>query len=443
MVTYEDLVEVYYDCRVHKSRTNNCIKFTLDVEGNLYDMMQAINNRTYQPKRSICFVVSRPKYREVFAADFADRIVHHYIRLRLEPIIEQKFNDRTFNCRNGKGTLAGVTQLKHDMIECSHNYTTDCYVATVDINSFFMSIPKKLVENLVIQLVKDKYDGDDKEDLIYLCHVVLSHSPEDNCIKHSSDEMWTHLPSSKSLFTNGKGLGMPIGNLPSQMFANYLLNEVDWAIETDCGIKYHGRYVDDIYLVAETKEQILNAIPIIRTRLESLGLKLSPNKFYIQHYSKGIDFTGAIVKPGRVYPLNRTVTSFRHSIDRLNQCKTKSQIIKALYSVNSYLGLMRQYNSYAIRYNALHEIDKRLYKWIYIKGNMEVVALKRKYHPKTRINYRLSHGLNHKLSLPRPIADFEEREDRTKYIRLLAEYTSVDIFPISELKERARLLSNI
>ena len=74
---------------------------------------------------------------------------------------------------------------------------------------------------------------------------------------------------------------------------------------------------------------------------------------------------------------------------------------------------------------------------------MEVVALKRKYHPKTRINYRLSHGLNHKLSLPRPIADFEEREDRTKYIRLLAEYTSVDIFPISELKERARLLSNI
>lgn len=65
MVTYEGLVEAYLDCRVHKSRTNNCIRFTLDVEGNLYNMMQAINNRTYYPKRSICFVVSRPKYREV------------------------------------------------------------------------------------------------------------------------------------------------------------------------------------------------------------------------------------------------------------------------------------------------------------------------------------------------------------------------------------------
>lgn len=440
MVTYEDLVEAYYDCRVHKSRTNNCIKFTLDVEGNLYDMMQAINNRTYQPKRSICFVVSRPKYREVFAADFADRIIHHYIRLRLEPIIEKEFNDRTFNCRNGKGTLAGVSQLKRDIIECSHHYTKDCYVATVDIHSFFMSIPKKLVEDLVIQLVNKKYEGEDKEDLIYLCHVVLSHCPENHCIKHSSDEMWNHLPASKSLFTNGDGLGMPIGNLLSQMFANYLLNLVDWAIETDCGIQYHGRYVDDIYLVAETKKQILNAIPIIRARLESLGLKLSPKKFYMQHYSKGIDFTGAIVKPGRVYPLNRTVTSFRHSIDRLNQCKTKSQIIKALYSVNSYLGLMRQYDSYAIRYNVLHGIDKRLYKWIYIKGSMEVVALKRKYHPKARINYRLSHGLNYKLSLPKPIAVFEEREDRIKYIRLLAEYTPVDILPISKLKKESKTI---
>lgn len=101
---------------------------------------------------------------------------------------------------------------------------------------------------------------------------------------------------------------------------------------------------------------------------------------------------------------------------------------------------MRQYNSYAIRYNVLNEIDKRLYKWIYIKGNMEVVALKRKYHPKTRINYRLSHGFSHKLSLPKPIAVFEEREDKTKYIKLLAEYTPVDILPISKLKKESKTI---
>jgi len=436
MVTYEGLVEAYLDCRVHKSRTNNCIRFTLDVEGNLYNMMQAINNRTYYPKRSICFVVSRPKYREVFAADFADRIIHHYIRLRLEPIIEQEFNDRTFNCRNGKGTLAGVDQLKKDIIECSNNYTQDCYVATVDINSFFMSIPKKLVEDMVVRLVEEKYHGEDKDDLIYLCHVILSHCPEENCIRQSSEAMWNNLPASKSLFTNGNGLGMPIGNLPSQMFANYLLNSLDWANEKEFGIKYHGRYVDDIYLVADTKEQILNAIPKIRVKLESLGLKLSPKKFYMQHYTKGLDFTGAVVKPGRVYPLNRTVTSFRHSVHRLNQCRTKSQIIKALSSVNSYLGLLRHYDSYAIRYNGLMEIEPRIFKWVYIKGHMEVVKLKKKYHPRNRIRYRLNHNYQDRLSLPQPIAEFEERDDKDKYIRMLVEYTSINIPPIPILESQ-------
>lgn len=436
MVTYEGLVEAYLDCRVHKSRTNNCIKFTLDVEGNLYDMMQAINNRTYQPKRSICFVVSRPKYREVFAADFADRIIHHYIRLRLEPLIEQEFNDRTFNCRDGKGTLAGVEQLKQDIIQCSNNYTQDCYVATVDINSFFMSIPKKLVEDLVLKLVDEKYFGDDKEELRYLCHIVLSHCPEENCIRQSSASMWNHLPASKSLFTNGAGLGMPIGNLPSQMFANYLLNQLDWAIEKEYGIRFHGRYVDDIYLVAEKPEQILSAIPKIRAKLETLGLKLSPKKFYMQHYTKGLDFTGAVVKPGRVYSLNRTVTNFRHSIKRLNLCRTKSQIIHALSSVNSYLGLLRHYDSYAIRYNGLSEIDTRIFKWVYIKGNMEVVKLKRRYHPRSRIKYRLYHNYQDKLTLPKPIARFEERSDKAKYIRMLSEYTPVTIPPIHILESQ-------
>lgn len=218
------------------------------------------------------------------------------------------------------------------------------------------------------------------------------------------------------------------------MFANYLLNSLDWAIEKEFGIKYHGRYVDDIYLISETPEAILNAIPKIRIKLESLGLKLSPKKFYMQHYTKGLDFTGAVVKPGRIYPLNRTVTNFRHSIHRLNQCKTKSQIIRALSSVNSYLGLLRHYDTYAIRYNGLMEIDVRLFKWLYIQGSMEVVKLKKRYHPRNRIRYRLYHNYQTQLSLPKPIARFEERDDKDKYIRMLSEYTPVEIPPISILE---------
>ena len=89
--------------------------------------MNEVNSRQYKIGKSICFVVRYPRYREVFAGEFRDRIIHHYIALRLEPLFEQIFCDRTYNCRKGKGQLAGVTQLAEDIREESENYTKDAY----------------------------------------------------------------------------------------------------------------------------------------------------------------------------------------------------------------------------------------------------------------------------------------------------------------------------
>lgn len=402
MVTYEGLFEAYLDCRRRKSRTINCVKFTLDYETRLLDMVEAINDKTYRPTRSICFVVTRPKYREVFAADFADRIIHHWIRLRLEPLMELAFNDRTFNCRQGKGTLNGVYQLERDIKECSENYTKDCYAMRVDIQSFFMSISKQEIEKIVDDFIVERYKKDDVDDLRWLCHVVLSNHPEENCIKQSSEELWSMLPPNKSLFTNDYDCGMPIGNLPSQMFANFLLNDVDWMIDEIT--PYHGRYVDDIFAVHQDRQVLLDLVPKIRKALWNHGLKLSRDKFYIQHYSKGISFTGAIIKPGRKYPMNHTVDSFEASVLRLNKCKNLEQIEKALASVNSYLGLMIHYDSYAIRRNILSEIDSKLFKYIYIKGHFEVVSLKKKYTPLYRVKRDIKKKFYYKrISLPGPL----------------------------------------
>lgn len=147
----------------------------------------------------------------------------------------------------------------------------------------------------------------------------------------------------------------------------------------------------------------------------------------MQHYSKGIDFTGAIVKPGRIYPLNRTVTSFKYSIQRLNECRTIKETVSALSSVNSYLGLLRHYDSYAIRYSILNDITPELFKYVYIKGHMETVALKKKYHPKTKLNKRVRAGTLGMPRLPAPIALFEEREDKMKYLKMLSECTLIQI----------------
>lgn len=112
MITTTDILQAYFDCRKNKRRTASATVYEMDYESRLIGLRDRINARTYTPGKSICFVVTRPRYREVFAASFEDRIVHHYIAQKLEPLFEKIFNPRTYNCRKGKGQLYGVDILK-------------------------------------------------------------------------------------------------------------------------------------------------------------------------------------------------------------------------------------------------------------------------------------------------------------------------------------------
>lgn len=378
MVTTDGLLEAYYDCRRRKRRTASAIVYEMNYESNLIALRDRINTRTYQPGKSICFVVTRPRHREVFAASFEDRIVHHYIALRLEPLFELVFSPRTFNCRKGKGQLYGIKMLQADMKEASNGYTTDCYIMKLDLKGFFMSIDKAMLARMIDKFIADYYTGSDIDDLRFLCQTVVLHEPEKNCERHSPAELWSYLPPNKSLFTNGKGKGVAIGNLFAQLFANFLLNILDWHIE-DLGIKYHGRYVDDFYYIHADKQVLLSAVPKIRDKLAELGLSLNEKKFYFQHYTKGVEFTGAVVKPYRTYCCNRTITNFIAAVRKLNRANDIADVEHAACSINSYLGLLRQSNEYGMRCKILWMIEPRAYKWIYIKGRYEVVAIKNKY----------------------------------------------------------------
>ena len=391
MVTTEGMLEAYYDCRRSKRRTASAIVYEMNYESNLIALRDRINTRTYQPGKSICFVVTRPRYREVFAASFEDRIVHHYIALRLEPLFELVFSPRTFNCRKGKGQLYGVKMLEADIKEASNNYTTDCYIMKLDLQGFFMSIDKSMLARMIDKFIVKYYKGNDIDDLRYLCQVVVLHCPEKNCERHSPREMWDHLPANKSLFTNGEGKGVAIGNLFAQLFANFLLNELDWYIE-ELGIKYHGRYVDDFYCIHKDKQVLLSAVPKIRAKLAELGLSLNPKKFYFQHYTKGVEFTGAVVKPYRTYCCNRVLTNFIAAVRKLNRSKNIDDVTHAVCSINSYLGLLRQSNEYAQRLKILKMIEPRAYKWIYIKGHYEVLCIKNQYKRNYMTQKRIRDG---------------------------------------------------
>lgn len=375
MITLESIIEAHYDCRQNKRRTVNATLFEVDFECELVRLCNELNAHTYKPGRSIAFVVTRPRYREVFAATYRDRIVHHWACLRLIPLLEQHLSPRRFNCRGGKGTHYGVKQLTADIKEVSQDYTKPCWIAEGDIQGFFMAINKAMLANLTERFIRKYYEGDDIEDLIWVLNLIIMHSPEEDCIFQSPRSLWEHLPKNKSLFTNGKGLGMPIGNLPSQTLANLLLwIALDMLLEQS-GFAWGG-YVDDFYIIGTDKAALLALFPKIRERLAQYGLTLHPRKFYIQSFKKGVRFTGVTVKPYRRYVARRTVHSFEESVRYLERCDDE-HLFHAVCSVNSYLGAMVHYDTYAIRRYVLQ--NSYIFDRCWVGKKFGKVAIKRRY----------------------------------------------------------------
>ena len=261
----EGLIEAYFDCRKRKKRTASAVNYEMEYESNLIRLCERVNARTYAPGKNICFVISQPRYREVFAASFEDRIIHHWLALRLEPLFESVFSDRTFNCRKGKGQAYGVRMLREDIRKCSVDYTADCYVIKLDLQGFFMSIDKKMLADMLDGFIVERYKGGDVDDVRWLTRVVVMNCPEKNCVKKCAEEKWRHMPRNKSLFTCGEGKGIAIGNLFSQLFANFLLNGLDWFLLER--FEYVGRYVDDFYIVDKDKGRLLDAVEDINSYL--------------------------------------------------------------------------------------------------------------------------------------------------------------------------------
>lgn len=380
----ENLIEAYYLCRANKRDTEGALSFEVDYESELVDLCDEVNARTYHLSTSRAFIVARPVYREVFAPAFRDRIIDTYLAVRIERILETVFTNRTFNCRKDKGALYGVRMLYNDILMCSNDYTSDCYILKVDIKGFFMSIPKALLADRVDDFIKEMYNGDDLNDMLYLCRTAITHCPELDCERRSPNWMWNHVAPNKSLFTNGEGRGMAIGRIIVQVFANFFLDRLDHWIEDELGFQFHGRYVDDVYIVYHEKQRLLESIPLIRKKLsEDFMLELHPNKVYIQHYTKGVKFTGSVIKPGRVYIGNRTLAGLRRTIYKFNKLNPDIEDAcsarKLVASLNSYYGLMCHASTYAIRRKYASMLKPQCWKYFYISGSFKKFVLKKKY----------------------------------------------------------------
>lgn len=381
----EDLFKAYYDARKHKRDTINVLIFEKNFESNLFELCEEILERKYEPRPSICFVVEKPVKREVFAADFRDRIIHHFIYNYISPLFEKRFINDSYSCRKGKGIHYGVKRADGFVRKCSLNYTRDCYILKIDVKGYFMSINKKILYQKVREELVNKAAVCDFDLplVMYLLERTIFCDPTVGCRRRGKREDWTGIPRSKSLFHIQRDCGLPIGNLTSQLFGNVYMNAFDNFVKHELKMKYYGRYVDDMIFVHEDKEYLKSVLVKAKEFLwEDARLTIHPNKIYLQHYTKGVGFIGAFIKPRRIYISDRTKGSFYEMICIQNKIAektpTQEQIKEFVAKMNSYLGLTRHYATYNLRKKMVFEVlSPEWWKYVYLDGRIEKFVIKK------------------------------------------------------------------
>lgn len=354
-----DLYIAYFDARKYKTHKPYVLEFEKNLHQNLEALCRSLLNRTYKAQPSTCFIINYPKKREVFAAAFVDRIVHHLYYNYTHELYERTFIQDTYSCIKERGTLYGINRLYSHIRKESHNYQRSCYILHLDIRGYFMHIDRNVLLRIALGTLdrmsthrihkgccKTWQEIVDIDFVKWLTEEIIMLNPKEKCIIVGSSDDWIGLDINKSLFYVEDGKGLPIGNLTSQLFSNVYLNALDQFMKRVLKCRHYGRYVDDSYVVSCDKEWLLSLVPQVEKFLaEVLCLELHLGKVSIDSSDKGVEFLGSYLKHHRTYISNHTLHRMN---DKLSHTRMEdAEAVKR--TVNSYLGMMKHHSSYHLR----------------------------------------------------------------------------------------------
>lgn len=276
----ENLFQAYLIARKGKRKKRACFEFEKNLGVNLTKLREEILTDRYKPRPYFKFVVHEPKQRIIQAPAFRDVIVQHAIYRIIYPIFDQTFINTNFACRKNKGTHKCANYVQKSMRQCSN----DNYILHLDIKKFFYSIDHDILFELVKRKIKD----------FQLLKII---------------DLFIHYDEK---------LGIPIGNLLSQLFASIYLNPVDHWIKRTLKVQYYTRYVDDIVLIGLTLNQAKNFKYQIEKFIHQ-NLNLTLSKSSIMLVKKGLNFVGY-----RTWRSRRFVR--KHSIYKFNKVLKQNKI---------------------------------------------------------------------------------------------------------------------
>ncbi len=312
----ENLFLAWREFHQGKRNKSDVQKFEFNLENNLFQLHYELKNKAYRHSHYTAFNVCDPKLRRIHKATVKDRVLHHAVFRILYPIFDKSFIFDSYSCRTGKGTHRGILRLEEFCRKLSRNNVNSILALKCDIRKFFGSVDQKILIRLIKKKVID-------ENALWLIGEIIKSFP----------------------------IGLPLGNVSSQLFANIYLNELDQFIKHKLKLRYYLRYCDDFLILDKNEKYLRNLIPIIGNFLqESLKLNLHADKIIIRKYRRGFDFLGYIVLPHYRVLRAKTKKRMMKKIKKKRENLENNLISKKSFNqrLQSYYGILKHCNGYGI-----------------------------------------------------------------------------------------------
>ena len=258
VVDFGNLYQAYLKSKSGKGFSKSSQKFQVAALDGIHQIKRRLETKTYNISKYNEFTIYEPKERIIKSCSFVDKIVQHSLCDNvLIPKLSNEFIQTNYAGQIGKGTLYGLDCLKAQMYLAYQKYGYNCWIVKADISKFFYNIDHDILKDIIGYFVEDK-------DVYWFCEKFID----------STD-----------------GIGLPLGNQISQVYALLYLSGLDHFITGELGVKYYGRYMDDFYLIVRDKEYAKWCLSAIYEFIHSLGLILN-GKTQIIPFKNGIKFCG-------------------------------------------------------------------------------------------------------------------------------------------------------
>ena len=333
---YDSIVNIpyienmYYEVRLKTKHRSKIVNFETYYMSNIINIYETLKTKSYHHSKYNVFLVKEPKYRIIMSENIFDKVVNHLIsEYILLPLIEPRLIPMNVATRRDKGLKLGLSYTKDYINHLKRKYD-NFYILKCDIHKYFYSIShEKLIEKLR-NILPD-------EEVIEVIKSILTSTYQNNTnsqIKRLVDREKEILrkannPYMKKRFEElstipyyQEGRGLPIGNMTSQLFAIYYLNDLDHFIKEQLHIKYYIRYMDDFILMHPDREYLKYCLEEIRKKVAAEELKLN-QKTKIISMKDGLNFLGYrfVLKNKKLLVLINSQTKRRimHKLNKLEK----------------------------------------------------------------------------------------------------------------------------